>query len=377
MTATKLNQKFRRSSGLMLVATTLLWCSGASWAYSDPKLPKQSDADYLKTIRCYVDLNHGPQISKDAHGLDLGTAHALAVFSMVAYLDKENATFLAQEMGFPITEFFEAEKEEAKTLPDGSLRIIESNTQGLWAENDQMIVLAFRGTEPNNFKDIKTDLMLVKEGMGPLGKVHSGFYGALTTVWKTLATRLKSVKATKPIFITGHSLGGALATLSAAQLLQKQTREQDRAATLYPASIERWSGAYVQGLYTFGSPRVGDETFATLTDYLFSKSRTFALPGLDLKPLSYSARFVHNVDLVPRLPGERISEYRHIKGLEYFDQTGSLYHEENAKDRFPDSIATLPLERGGDWISDHDTRYYAEDTYRVSHDNKSSGCLER
>jgi len=43
------------------------------------------------------------------------------------------------------------------------------------------------------------------------------------------------------MIVTGHSLGGAIATLAVAELISK--------------------GIQVDNLYTFGSPRVGDSNF--------------------------------------------------------------------------------------------------------------------
>ena len=72
---------------------------------------------------------------------------------------------------------------------------------------------------------------------GP-GKVHLGIATALDFVWDSFKDR---ISADRPLFITGHSLGGGLATLAAARLSQ---------------------GRDVHGVYTFGSPRVGDSEFA-------------------------------------------------------------------------------------------------------------------
>lgn len=79
--------------------------------------------------------------------------------------------------------------------------------------------------------------------------MHSGFYGALRKVWgvtlapgEVVPKRLVN-PGSKTIWITGHSLGGALAELCAAQ-------------ALFVSNIP------VQGVYTFGQPRVGSKDFA-------------------------------------------------------------------------------------------------------------------
>ena len=103
-------------------------------------------------------------------------------------------------------------------------------------------VLAFRGTEVTKSKDIITDL---KAGMVSTleGRVHKGFVGAYQSVEAEILASLPKVKDI-PLYITGHSLGAALATL-ATQHLEQNHDVRDRIAACY----------------TFGSPRVGNAEF--------------------------------------------------------------------------------------------------------------------
>lgn len=102
-------------------------------------------------------------------------------------------------------------------------------------------VLVFRGTA--DLRNWLTNVRAVPVRWSRGGKVHRGFQRALQKVWDEVALHLDSIQA--PIFYTGHSLGGALATL---------------AASHRPPEVA----------YTFGSPRVGDDEFvATLTAPLF------------------------------------------------------------------------------------------------------------
>ncbi|MCG6907256.1 MAG: lipase family protein [Desulfobacteraceae bacterium] len=66
------------------------------------------------------------------------------------------------------------------------------------------------------------------------GRVHRGFKTIFGNIWQDMAGELQRVR--KPLFYTGHSLGGALAILAA--------------ASLPPRAV-----------YTFGAPRVGDADF--------------------------------------------------------------------------------------------------------------------
>ena len=70
------------------------------------------------------------------------------------------------------------------------------------------------------------------------GKVHRGFKAALSEVWTSLEKHISNLHRNNlKIWLTGHSLGAALATLAADRL------------------------GNAQGLYTFGSPRIGDRDF--------------------------------------------------------------------------------------------------------------------
>jgi hypothetical protein len=76
----------------------------------------------------------------------------------------------------------------------------------------------------------------VRWANGP-AHVHGGFLRALDSVWKDISAELDRLNC--PLFFTGHSLGGALASLAGMR----------RAPT---------------ATYTFGSPRVGDAAFVAL-----------------------------------------------------------------------------------------------------------------
>ncbi len=112
-------------------------------------------------------------------------------------------------------------------------------------------------------------------------------------MWERAKARVKKLHDEKPrpIWITGHSLGAALATLACARLEMEEELE-------------------VQGLYTYGSPRVGDREFARAFEQ--------ACPGR-------AFRFVHNNDVVTRVPaGVKLLPYKHVGKLTYIDVKGRL-----------------------------------------------------
>ena len=110
-------------------------------------------------------------------------------------------------------------------------------TQAFLANGPKFAVLAFRGTEADRLKDIRAD---ATQNICPTGeRVHSGFMQQYDDISYELEEALDdcAVKG-KPLFITGHSLGGAVATIAARRLDPERQ---------------------IAACYTFGSPRVGTE----------------------------------------------------------------------------------------------------------------------
>lgn len=112
-------------------------------------------------------------------------------------------------------------------------------TQAILVSFNSFIVLAFRGTETTSIKDIKTDTKAKTTECETGGNIHSGFKEAFENVSFEIQKYLNEDELKdKPLLITGHSLGGALATIATKRLRHK---------------------AGIAACYTFGSPRVGDE----------------------------------------------------------------------------------------------------------------------
>ena len=124
---------------------------------------------------------------------------------------------------------------------------------------EPMLILALRGTEAE-LADIKADLKVDLITVSGEQKVHHGFYDAFNAVKSDIEDDLAKHRGV-PIYVTGHSLGGALAIL----------------ATKFLASDS------LGACYTFGGPRVGNSLFAD-----------------DIKTPIY--RIVNAADGVPRVP---------------------------------------------------------------------------
>lgn len=197
------------------------------------------------------------------------------------------------------------------------------DTQSYLAGNDDMLILAFRGTE--SLRDWMTDADIDLVG-GPGGRVHEGFSVALNYVWRDIWKYLRECRKGRALWITGHSLGAALATLATARL----RLEKDEP---------------VNGLYTFGSPRVGDREFA----------RNF---NADFEAGAF--RYVNNNDIVTRVPF-RALRYSHVGTFRYFDEYGAQRDDISwwgkVVDRLNGRLHDI-LEPGTDGIKDHSIREY-------------------
>ncbi|MFQ5542822.1 MAG: lipase family protein [Nitrospiria bacterium] len=247
----------------------------------------------------------------DTTQFSLNNAYCLAKASELAYEKKEKIEETVRQWGFRQFRFYE-----------------KNGTQGFTMSNEQIIVTAFRGTEMK-IEDWMTDLNfdLVP---GPMdGQVHEGFYDAIREVWDPVQRTLARFRENKPksLWFTGHSLGAALAALAVALL-----RDED-----HP----------VDGLYTFGQPRLGDRIFA----------RNF---NLDFKP--YAFRFVNNNDIVTRM-APRLMKYSHIGTFKYFTEPGKLVDDIGWWNRFLDRMRGRIediLEWGTDGMKDHGMAGYTK-----------------
>jgi thioesterase domain-containing protein len=122
----------------------------------------------------------------------------------------------------------------------------DTDTQAVAAGGTDHAVVVFRGTAGG--RDILTDLLFRKvpfhagpSGAPAVGRVHRGFAGALDSVWSQVLAAAQELGRDRPLFVAGHSLGAALAQLAAMRLASH--------------------GLTIAGLYTYGSPRVGDAAF--------------------------------------------------------------------------------------------------------------------
>ena len=102
---------------------------------------------------------------------------------------------------------------------------------GFVATQKNMAIVAFRGTESigNALTDAKT--ALIRHGLFP-GLVHLGFCRAADAVYPAVRVLVHALDRRLPIWVTGHSLGGAMATLVAHRLAPRVFRSARSIATV-------------------------------------------------------------------------------------------------------------------------------------------------
>ena len=115
---------------------------------------------------------------------------------------------------------------------------------------ENAIALVFRGSSNIKNWQLNAELTLVKWTNSDNCKdcyVHEGFQRIWTSVRPSVVDALDQLSTKyhgiKRVFITGHSLGGAMAYQAALTLENEYN----------------WN---VKNVYTFGAPRVGNEKFA-------------------------------------------------------------------------------------------------------------------
>lgn len=109
-----------------------------------------------------------------------------------------------------------------------------------WDKERDVLIIAFRGTDIAQLADVWTDLDYAKTKID-IGEVHKGFYDASGALLRSVSAAIEHRGRPRHVWLTGHSLGGAIATLTMWRMES--------------------SGQPIDGLITFGQPRVGDRTF--------------------------------------------------------------------------------------------------------------------
>ncbi|XP_049344503.1 uncharacterized protein LOC125808879 [Solanum verrucosum] len=264
----------------------------------------------------------GYPMNKDGIVLDEKKAEEMKSLFSTAETAMEAWALLATSLGHPT--FIKSEFDKLCFLDNES-----TDTEvALWRDSSRKrLVVAFRGTEQTKWKDLVTDLMLVPAGLNPerIGgdfkqevQVHSGFLSAYDSVRIRLISLIKKAIGYRDddldtpnkwhVYVTGHSLGGALATLLALELSSSQLAKH---------------GAIRVTMYNFGSPRVGNKKFSEVYN----------------EKVKDSWRVVNHRDIIPTVP--RLMGYCHVAQPVYLaagDPTNTMDNMELLEDGYQGDV---------------------------------------
>lgn len=243
----------------------------------------------------------------------LRQALLFAELAKISYYRPDIVWEAVSEVGFEHYEYFDQ---------DGAQAYILAN------QNDCVVVC--RGTEPNEWNDIKADANAVTVVAETAGKVHRGFKKEVDDLWPKLELALKDNQ--KPLWFAGHSLGGAMATICAGRCKLAEI----------PSNPE--------ALFTYGSPRVGNNQYINF-----------------VKIPHY--RWVNNNDIVCRVPPPWLG-YRHCGREFYFNAFGRLRKYtpwRRFRDRWYGFMLSLRKWQI-DHLSDHSMQRYIECVQRAIED---------
>lgn len=228
-----------------------------------------------------------------------------AQVSRISYLQPRAVDVYIPRLGMKLEDF--ADRDGAQAYIFGS---------------DTDIVVACRGTEPNDWNDVKADVNALTVLAETVGRVHRGFKQEVDDLWPQIESALADDERT--LWFTGHSLGGAMATICAGRC--------------YLAHID----AMPKAVYTFGAPRVGTKRYINNVE-------------VDL------TRWVNNNDIVPRVPPTWFG-YRHTGSRIYINTYGNVRKmtpRQRVKDRWRGFAAGL-REGKIDHFADHSIARYVE-----------------
>jgi len=200
-------------------------------------------------------------------GFDLGIAKAMAWMCQLAYETDEPAKVadIAAPWGMETRPTI-ISAQVATVLPMAS-------TQLVVGRHGDTPIIAFAGTDPLVLADWITDFNIAPSPQN----TAEGFAVAAEAVAPELDKVLQNAPENRPVFVTGHSLGGALAVLAADRINAKQ-----------PGRI--------RAVYTFGMPRAGGSGFATAYNQALG---------------SCTYRLVHGDDVVPTVAPSSLG-FQHV-----------------------------------------------------------------
>jgi len=228
--------------------------------------PPYEDYDYFQGRKKYG-------FRFNATSFNITNAWWLAEASTLVYAGEDFVRSRFSKAGLTEIRFFENQSKQCYVANNDNFAIVAFRGSEIWKKREKVDLNAM-------VADLKTNIDIRLTDWEQGGKVHRGFKEALDEVWPEILPHIRMLhgKGCK-IWMTGHSLGAALATLAASRY------------------------GNVQGVYTFGSPRVGDDDFKENW-------------GVKIY------RVVNNDDIVARVPPPGV--YVHVGELKFIDSNGII-----------------------------------------------------
>lgn len=255
--------KVRKACGWCGAVSLALALVGGWWLlYAPPGLEdteKERDRDKTKPIAKHLDRLYAEWDSEEPATWPV--AETLALFCQIAYQPPVDAKDSFQKLGV----------DSVETVVDGSM-------VGYVIAVADVTVVVFRGTDDNFDWFCNLNSLTIPTPQGP---IHRGFHGSYLPL-KPQIMKLVDRQRPKHLWLTGHSLGGALAVVCAHDLIDNERRE-------------------LRGVMTFGQPMVAGEQLAV---------------HLDKVLLGKFAHFVNGSDIVARVP----PFLKHCGSLVWFTQ---------------------------------------------------------
>ena len=272
-----------------------------------PLKPQKSD-----TFPVYQDLAR--TLSEATEHPHPTVAHLLAAAAGYAYSDAETLSMMMARMGLEENHCLMVRQYVDAMFIDSTAFLVQS-------ADGSVVILAYRGTQPTNLISWLTDADVYPDQIAlPLGEdsetyaIHAGFYrNVLSTRYEVIAALLGALEGRSvlddgrphatdalrkggdmapatTLYVTGHSLGGAMAAIMSVML------------TVEPEYVKKFAHVF-RAAYTYGQPMVGSPDFATAcTEQSFLANNVI--------------RYVYRRDPVPRLPPKQADAFKHF-GQEY------------------------------------------------------------
>jgi hypothetical protein len=250
---------------------------------------------------------------------------------------RTNAIYLAHAADVAYHRAPSAAARERLGLEVVAFRNKVTRTRGFLGVCNTHAVLSFRGSDPVTLPNWVTDAVVkLVECREYDGRVHHGFSSVLRQTWGKVETVLEKA-CNKPLFLTGHSMGGALAMLTACRLAKM--------------------GRPPVAIYTYGAPRVGDREFCAgyrLPTYRIV-NRLDIVPEMPLASMKRlvpaESRFVHRKILTPlRRAGRRAPCYGHVKTFVYIDRDGEIILDADVEPWHAHAVARAIATRGKSFL---------------------------